>query len=377
MDPLTDQPPVRRVAPVNVVGAAATAFLPEQDAMLDELVFDAVYGALRECGLRKQDLGLSVIASMDVLDGRSISSGLTNSAAGGYLADSFRVEGDAGLAIIAAAQAIAAGDVEVAVAVGVHNPETSGDALARRAFVEQISNLGFEPHFDRPVGLTANMTYALHASHQLGRLGTDVTTMAEFAAAEINQGAGRARSIRPSATTVEEVLASTPISWPLHELMLPAESTGAVAVVLASPARAGRCLGRDARLTGLGHATGEYTWSGNWLTGPEATTRRAAQMAYAQARVTPEQVRLAEISAPTPALHACYLDALGAAPQSVNASGGLRSNYPGLANGGLRLLEVIEQLERHEAGTVGLSHSVDTETGIVSEDATVLIVEAA
>jgi acetyl-CoA acetyltransferase len=352
--------------------------LAEHDAMLDELVFEAVYAALRECGLRKQDLGLSVLASMDVLDGRSISSGLTNSAAGGYLGDSFRVEGDAGLAVLSAAQAVASGDVEVAVAVGVHNPETSGSPAARRAFVEQVSNLGFEPHFDRPIGLTANIVYALHAAHRLSSPGQTVADWADLAAAEITRGATRPRTARGTAVGRQDVLSSAAVAWPLHELMLPADSTGAVAVILASPARAGRCLGRDARLTGLGHATGGYTWSGEWLSDPAATTRRAADMAFAQAGLRAEDITLAEVSAPTPALHQPYLNALSlSAAASVNASGGVRSNFPGLANGALRLLEVVEQLAPCPAGTSAVSHSVDTETGVVSEDVTVLVVEAA
>lgn len=371
----------RSVAPVHVVGAAATSFLPEHDAVLDELVFDAVYAALRECGLRKQDLGLAVLASMDVLDGRSISSGLTNSAAGGYLGDSFRVEGDSGLAIMAAAEAVSAGDVEVAVAVGVHNPEISGEPAARRAFLDQISNLGFEPHFDRPTGLTANTIYALHAAHLLAdpRFDTDsVDVYAALAAEEISRGAALERSVRRVAATKDDVLASTPIAWPLNELMLPAHSTGAVAVVLASPARAGRCLGREARLTGLGHATGGYTWDGDWLTAPAATTGRAAHRALGQAGLTAEQITVVELSAPTPALHGPYLDALGVPPSAtINASGGVRSNFPGLANGALRLLEVLGHLAGHPRGTAALSHSVDTETGVVSEDVTVLVVEAA
>jgi hypothetical protein len=173
------------------------------------------------------------------------------------------------------------------------------------------------------------------------------------------------------------VLTSAPVAWPLRELMLPAESTGAVAIVLASPARAGRCLGRDARLTGLGHATGGYTWAGEWLADPAASTRRAARMAYAQAGVEPGEARVVELTAPTPALHAPYLEALGTAAASVNASGGVRSNFPGLANGALRLLEVVEQLEGTERGTTAVSHSVDTVTGLVSDDVTVAVVEAA
>jgi len=380
---MTTRPPRtgRRVDPVHVVGLAATPFLPEHDAMLDELVFAAVSAALRECGLRKQDAGLSVQASMDVLDGRSISSGLTAMAAGGYLADSYRIEGDSGLAIQAAAHAVAAGDVEVAIAVGVHNPETrSSDPVLRRAFAEQISNLGFEPHADRPVGLTAEVVYALHAASSAANGGPDTGVLAEIAAAEITQGAGRPRSARREPVTAAEVLGSEPVAWPLHDLMLPAHTTGAVAVVLASPARAGRCLGRSAVLTGFGHATGRYTWDTEWLTAPATTTSRAAELAFAAAGADPADVGYAEVSAPTPALLGGYLDALGLrglAGKDVNASGGLRSAFPGLANGALRLLETVEELEYRGRGSTAVSHSVDTETGLVSEDVTVLIVEAA
>jgi acetyl-CoA acetyltransferase len=376
-----------RVTPVHIVGLAATQFLPEHDAMLDELVFEVVHAALRECGLRRPDSGLSVLASMDVLDGRSISCGLTTAAAGGYLRDSYRLEGDSGLAIIAAAEAVAAGDVDVAIAAAVHNPEISprrelmDDALAaRHAFLRQISNLGFEPHTDRPIGLTADSVYAMHAAHCVGDGTIDVEQLAQLAADEITRGAKFDRAVRNWTATADDVLASRAVSWPLHQLMLPAHSGGAVAAVLASPARAGRCIGRSARITGFGHATGQYTWTGQWLTDPGEPTRRAAMTAYTQSGVSApaEQIELVEVSAPTPALHTPYLAALGLGPLCagrVNASGGMRSNYPGLANGVLRLLEVVEGLES-KPGVRAVSHSVDTITGLVSEDVTVIVVEA-
>ncbi|MEU1953439.1 hypothetical protein [Nocardia rhamnosiphila] len=372
---------VPRLAPVHIVGAATTRFLPEHDTMLDELVFEAVHAALRDCGLRKQDAGLSVLASMDVLDGRSISSGLTTMASGGYLNDAFRIEGDSGLAVIAAAQAIAAGDVEVAIAVGVHNPETrSGNPARRREFLAQVSNLGFDPHFDRPIGLTADAVYGMHASIGVGNGANGREQLAALAADEITRAAARSRAARTAPVTTGDVLASEQIAWPLNELMMPAHTTGAVAVVMASPARAGRAVGRDARLTGLGHATGRYTWDGQWFTDPAATTRRAAADAYARAGIEEpsDSVDLVELSAPSPALHEPYLTALGLSglpPGRVNRSGGVRSTFPGLANGALRLVETVEGLA---AGgeTRGVVHSVDTETGLVSEDTTVLVVEA-
>jgi acetyl-CoA acetyltransferase len=373
----------RRLSPVHIVGLGATTFVEEHDAMQDELVFEAVRAALSDCGLRKQDAGIAVMASMDVMDGRSISSGLSTAASGGYLNDSYRVEGDSGVALAAAAEAVAAGDVEVAIAVGVHHPETrSADPGARRAFLEQVSNHGFDPHFDRPVGLTAEAVYAMHAAHALQHGWTTVEALADLAAAEMTEGAGRPRSVRPAATAAD-VIASTPVAWPLHDLMLPARSSGVVAIILASPARAGRSLGRSARLTGIGRATGAYTWGGRWLTDPGGPTRRATDMAYAQAGLqrAEGEIDVLELTAPTPALHQPYLEALGLGsgsagthPGVVNASGGARSNFPGLANGALRLLEVVEQLGERGSGR-GLVHSVDTQTGLISEDVTVLVVE--
>ncbi len=373
----------RPMDPVHVVGLAATPFVPEHDAMLDELVFDVVFRGLKEAGLRKQEVGLSVLASLDVVDGRSISAGLTTTATGGYLADAFRVEGDSGVAICAAAAAIAAGDAEVAVAVVVHNPETrSHDVVQRDRFAAQVSNLAFEPHFDRPVGLTADIALALQAGRQVDSGRVSVTQMAELAAAEINRGASRERSIRRSPVDHHGVLDSAAVAWPLHELMLPAQSTGAIAVVLASPARAGRCLGRTARITGFGHATGSYTWSGEWLQDPAATTRRAAEKAYAGAGLTADLLAptVLEATALTPALHDPIVAALGigaSAGTDINPSGGVRANFPGLANGALRLLEVVEGLQDTPAGTVGVAHSVDSITGPISDDVTTFVVEAA
>jgi acetyl-CoA acetyltransferase len=369
----------RSIDPVHVVGMAATSFLDEHDAMQDELVFEVVRAALDEAGLRKQDAGISILASMDVLDARSISSGLSTAAAGGYLNDSYRIEGDSGSAIIAAAEAVAAGDVEVAIAVGVHNPETrSADPQIRRAFLEQISNLSFDPHFDRPLGLTAETTYAMHAAHAV--LAGDITIeeLARLAAEEISTGAGLPRTQRGGSVDAASVTASAAVAWPLHDLMLPARSTGAVAVVLASPARAGRSLGRSARLTGLGRGSASTTWNGRWLDDAGAATRRAAEVAYGQAGVDdPAGLDVVEITAATPLLHSTYADALGLAGTGpvVNASGGARTNFPGLANGALRLLEVVEQLGERGAGSRGLAHSVDTQSGLINEDATVIVVE--
>ncbi|UGT55118.1 hypothetical protein [Nocardia asteroides] len=361
--------------PIPVLGIAASPLVAESDAVLDELVFDAVSQALREAGIRKQELGLSITASLDVYDGRSISSGLTNAAAGGYLAQSYRLEGDVGQAIIAAAQTIAAGDADLALAVGVYNPEVS--APDRRQFLQQISNLGFEPHFDRPVGLTAETMFGLHAGYVVESGELSEEQLAAISAAAITRGSSQARAARTAPVTAADVLSSTPVNGVLRELMLPAECTGAIAVVLGSLARARRARNPRAVLTGWGQATSDTTASGQWLEDPAAAARRAAREAYERAGLVEpaEQVQAVELTAATPALLAPTLDALGLVKGgvTVSPSGGAASAYPGVANGALRLLEAVTWLEQH--GGRAYSHSTDLLTGPVAETATVLVVE--
>ncbi|MGQ0467347.1 MAG: hypothetical protein ACT4QG_18780 [Sporichthyaceae bacterium] len=364
--------------PIVVLGVAGTPWLVESDAVLDELVFEATSNALRAAGVRKHELGLSVTASLDVLDARSISCGLTNAAAGGYLAQSYRIEGDAGQAIVAAAQAIAAGDAELAVAVGVYNPEISAPPAERRAFLGQLSNLAFEPHADRPIGLTAECLLGLHAARALADGAITETQLAELAAAEICRGVTSPQALRRTAVDPPAVLASPRINGVLRELMLPAEATGAIAVVLGSVPRARRAADARAVLTGWGQATADTTSSGQWLFDPAASARRAATEAYARAGLIDpaSEVDLVELTAATPALIAplCEALSLDKAVDAVNPSGGARSCYPGIANGGLRLVEAIRALDN--GGRRAVVHSTELLTATVTDTATVLVVEA-
>ncbi|MEY1673151.1 hypothetical protein AB4Z55_03135 [Gordonia sp. ABKF26] len=362
--------------PVPVLGIASTPLIPESDAVLDELVFEAVSKALREAGIRKQEVDLSITASLDIYDGRSISSGLTNAASGGYLGQSYRLEGDAGQAIVAAAQTIAANDADVVVAVGVYNPEVS--APDRRAFIQQISNYGFEPHFDRPVALSAETVWGLHAGHAVQAGLIDPDRLAALAADEISRGATSPRTTRAHPVSAADVASSDLVNGPLTELMLPADSTGAIAMVLGSLPRARRARTARAILTGWGQGSADTTPAGTWLTDPAAPTRRAAAEAYTRAGVTwpTDQIEVVELTAPTPALHEPILGALGLSGSgvSVNPSGGVRSSYPGVANGALRLLEVVHALDEGTAAH-GVAQSSDPLTGTIADTATVLVVE--
>jgi hypothetical protein len=151
-------------------------------------------------------------------------------------------------------------------------------------------------------------------------------------------------------------------------------------VVLGSVARSRRAARVRALLTGWGVATSDTTSAAQWLHDPGAAARRASAEAYARSGLLDPsgEVDAVELTAGTPALIEPILDALGLAKgpahRVVNPSGGVRSSYPGIANGALRLLEAVSWLE--ENGGRAVAHSTELLTGPVAETATVLLVEA-
>ena len=73
---------------IFVVGSSWRNVPEDTDLQLDELVFEAVSEALRSAGITRHQVGISIISSLDLYDGRSISNALTAPAAAGYLARS-------------------------------------------------------------------------------------------------------------------------------------------------------------------------------------------------------------------------------------------------------------------------------------------------
>jgi acetyl-CoA acetyltransferase len=361
---------------VYVVGSAWSNVESDADQQLDELVFDVASAALRSAGAARHQVDVSIVSSLDLYDGRSISNALTAPAAAGYLNEEFRVEGDAMAALIFAIATLRSGRADTALVVGMHIPEiATSDELALARFREKVSSYTFDAHLDRPVGMTSEVTLGLHAEALLARGAVNVPDLAAQCAAEITAGAS-GRGTRPPATAAD-VLESAPVVGPLTTLMLPATSAGLGAVVLSVGATARRYRGARARVTGWGWATSPATSQPGWLDDPAAATRRAADQAYALAGLDPAQIAAAELTDLSPCLtpeiaSALRLGALD--PPGRNPSGGIRGNYPGIANGILRLIELTDVIADGPDGLQGVAHSVDDLCGLISSTASVLTV---
>ncbi|MET0931021.1 MAG: hypothetical protein ABWX74_15985 [Aeromicrobium sp.] len=362
---------------VFVVGSAWQQVASDTDLQLDESVFATVAEALKSAGIARHQVGMTVISSLDLYDGRSISNALIAPAAAGYLNEELRVEGDAMAAIQLASAAILAGQVDVAVVLAAQIPEI-GQSTERdvRRFREKVSSYTFGAHTDRPVGMTSEVTLGMHASARLAEGRIDLAELAERSAADITRGAS-GRGIR-AAVDAGGVTASATLVDPLTELMLPASSMSVGAVVLATGVVTRRLPRPLARITGWGAATAPATDSPDWLKSPAAATAAAAAKAYAAAGVSASDIDLVEMTDLSPALSAELLEALQLSDlpaDRVNPSGGVRSNYPGIVNGALRLIETAEAL-RDGTATRGVAHSLDDLTGLPTATASVLVMEA-
>jgi hypothetical protein len=366
---------------VAVAGISTAVTRGETDLKSDEVVFGCVSAALREAGLRAQDVGLAMLSSLDLYDGRAISNGLVVPAAAGYLQDESRIESDSTLAITAAAASIRARQVEAAVVVAIHMPEIEGgltdDPTSLRAFTDRISALTFDAVQGRPLGMTSTIALSMQAAYAEESGKVSRNDLARRAARDISAGAASAWSNRTTAVTAEEVLAADAVSTHLTELMLPGEGAGIIAMVLASEPRIRRARSIRGWISGWGVASSPDMSIPEWLEDPGASTRVAAKRAFAQSGLeSADEVGIVELTALTPAMEPYLEEALGikANDERTNRAGGALSSFPGVASGALRVAKAFEGMAQGGQDRA-LVHATDNLMGPVSAASSVLVLE--
>lgn len=287
------------------------------------------------------------------------------------------------LALHGAAQAIAAGQAQVALAVGVEKTflphalektkELFDGAMDRltpevpTAFFERAAaahGLSWAPRADRIALLDV---CALQASWHMKTWGTTAEQLAASAAKNHTHGALNPAAQYQKAMSVAEVLADKPVLAPLTRAMCAPISDGAAAVVVCS----GDALAtlpsavreRAVKLLGLELASGRYR-----ALGEPSVTEVCGQRLFRKAGVTPAQVQVAEVHDATSFSEISTVEALGfcakgkggeyvasgaaslGGARPINLSGGLVSKGHPLAASGLAMVhELVTQL-RGEAG---------------------------
>lgn len=281
-----------------------------------------------------------------------------------------------GAAVQVAQQALQAGAYRTVVALGIEKMPRG------------VMDMDYFAPWRRASGHAVNPAqFALAARRHMHEHGTTERQLALVAVKNHRHAVHNELAMYRSEVTVEEVLGSRPVVDPLRLLMLCAPNEGAAAAVMTNrSAQRGDVVlaGQGLRTAARDQAIGEHMpTSSPSAVASESVTRRAAQAAYAQAGIGPEDLDVVELQdtdcateiISTEELGLCGPGDGGALVESgatalggripVNPSGGLLSKGEPVGASALgQVFEIVQQLRgrsgsRQVAGArFGLTHAL-------------------
>ncbi|MDK2877034.1 MAG: acetyl-CoA C-acetyltransferase [Archaeoglobaceae archaeon] len=361
---------------VGVIGVGCSKF-GTRDVTIQELAFEAVSEALKDADVGQEDIDLSVVGCVGTRGYELMPAVVVNEYCGFTGKGPIRVEAacaTGSAAVYSAYSSIKAGIADIAIAIGVEKM-TEVDTATSAAIGGRAGNYLWEFHF---YGTTFPAYYAMHATAHMAKYGTTERQLASAAVKAHRNAAKNPKAHFQKEITVEDVLNSRMITYPLKLYDCSPISDGASAAILASE-KAVKEHGFDPiwiESVGYSSDTSNMTMRENYV-GLKAT-RMAAEMAYKGAKIT-DPLKSFDIAT----VHDCFTIAeimayedLGFCKKGeggkfvengesdfggkipVNTFGGLKAKgHPLGATGVAMVYEAVKQL-REEAGSlqVDLKH---------------------
>lgn len=377
--------------PVYIAGTFMTHFGKRPDVSLKQLVKEAVEGVLRDANAQASQIEVAFFANgfQDFVEGQTnIPGQIALRAAGLHSLPIVNIENacaSGSTAVWLAMRYLQSGAGDIALAVGaekMHYQDAEHNKRVMEAFrggmdihqidetFERLMKLGGKlPPSDVEIGhRTAFMD--LYAAMCRAGMKKDGCTQRQIAAVASKN---HAHSVyNPNAQfqkpfSIDEVLASRPLSFPLTVLMCSPFSDGAAAAILCTKRGAEKLNLAGAPIKILAHELVSGA-DREWDDVQNSGVYRAAQKAYTTAGIGPEDIDLAEVHDATAWGEIAVLDKLGFCKPGeaglmaesgatsigghipVNPSGGLESRgHPIAATGLAQLYELTTQL-RGQAG---------------------------
>jgi acetyl-CoA C-acetyltransferase len=355
----------RRVA---VVGAGMTRFVRRALETGKELAWEASRAALDSCELPLAHVDAVCLTSApDAFDGVHMKGEYLSDGAGGYGKPFIRTYVGGGSGVFTAIQAyytVASGMADVVLAVA-EEKMSSTQPHPQGAFLTIFDNV-----LERPLGPNLLWIFALEMNRYMTVHGLDKRDIAAVAVKNKRNAADHPAALLGQADiTVEDVLASETLAWPVQRLDVSPISDGAVAIVVASEDAARRITDRPVWIQGVGWNLDTAYWTNRDLVFPEYVAN-AARMAYETAGVKEprKEIHVAEPYDPFDYKELHHLEGLllfdkGKAPEAARdgvlnrdgdlpscPSGGLLGvGNPIAAAGLMKIAELFWQL-RGEAG---------------------------
>ena len=358
----------------------------------DEATFVASKQALDRVGLSREDIDAVVISTMDGLDGITISNSLLAPAAGAYRKDSIRIENSGIHCVISGIASILSDNADVVMVASSDTVEMD---------FGYVTNSNQDQFFRGPIGFNALQSYGLLSMDYMRRYDATEADFALAASKNYQCGASNPHAHVSRSYSMEEVLASTLVSWPLRALEIGNLSNGATAILLASEEKAEELTDKPVWITGFGAAMNSYFSSWEDLSGTGALSK-ASQRAYRIAGIKNplEQIDFMEINNPFSPFELMACEALGICEEGVgltllrdgvtsvdgrlpvNLSGGTLCTNPPNSGGIFRIAQAMMHLTDGSGRSKlknpkrGLVHDSDMSIGAIGGDShAVLILE--
>jgi acetyl-CoA acetyltransferase len=345
---------------VAVIGIGMTGFGKHPQRLLVDLAAEAARDALKDAGIRPDQIGAGFFANGlagrlfgDFTIGQNVFWQVGINRVPVVNVENACTSGSTALYL--AANAVASGQAEAAIAVG-----------AEKMYVPEFGliNSG-QSELDTQLGLVAPASFALRAVRYMAEFGATPEQLAHVAVKNRRHAQLNPRAQYRDPITVEEVLASPMIVDPLTRLQCCPIADGAAAVVICSSSMARR-FKRAVALKAMVLTSGSYE-SPQDLVRWE-TDYRSCRLAYERAGIGPEELDVAEVHDAFSISEILHYEAMGLCGAGegarlvkqgvtalggrcpVNPSGGLLSRgHPVGATGIAQVFEIVTQL-RNEAG---------------------------
>lgn len=354
---------------VFVVGGAMTPFGKFPDQSTDSMAQRAVLDALEDAGMERGAIQAAYVGSVfqGSLAGQRVLKDLGMTGIPIYNLENACSSG--GTALAQACLAVASGQVETAIVIGVEQLSARGKG--------PLALDNGDPEFAQ--GLTMPALYAMRTRAYLDKHGGTIEEVAHVTVKNRKHATANQLAQFRDPCTAAEVLASRPVADPITLLQMCPNADGAAAVIVSAKPMSGQGS-KAVQILGSVIRSGKFSQGFRDLTVPDISIG-AAQMAYEMAGIGPEDVSLAEVHDAASIAEVIYYEALGFCQPGeglrlltsgettiggripVNPSGGLLCRgHPLGATGVAQIVEIMWQLQGRagqrqvEDAKVGLAH---------------------
>jgi acetyl-CoA C-acetyltransferase len=342
---------------VAIVGVAQTKYEEEKiDQTYSELVFEVVKKLHNNLGITNDDVGCVITSSNDFNDGRTIANMAIQDAVGSVRKAESRVSGDGAFAFMYGAMRIFSESYDTVMVVSHCKCSEVNQYL--------VNNTIFDPYYQRHLGLDQISSAGLMANMYMNKYNVTEEQAARVVVKNRKNALNNPYAHLQEEITIKNVLESKMMAYPLKELDFPPFSDGAVAMLLANEDVAKKMTETPIWFKGYGNCTDAYYLGNRNMTdliGLELAAKEAYRMAGVNKPV--DDLDVCEVSENFSTHELMIYEALGLCDKGeggtfiesgetemngsvpVNPSGGVLSSNPTMANGLIRVAEIVLQLQ--------------------------------